>query len=155
MYIHLFTAVNPPIPLPCLCATLRRATRALTARYDEALRPHGLTTGQFTLLQTLQTAGPVAQGRLADILAIDSTTLTRSLAPAVKAGWVERGAAADRRAWSLSVSPRGRQVYEAAMPAWEAAQQDLRRELGRDAWRESFQAAEAVTAAARRLSPPP
>src|SRR5260370_41963200 len=65
--------------LPCMCASFRRASRTLTQLYDEALRPVGLRATQFTILQALFLAGEVSQGGLAQILAMDSTTLTRTL----------------------------------------------------------------------------
>ena len=66
--------------LPCLCASLRRASRALTQLYDEALRPLRLRGSQFTILQALLLVGEVSQGELGQMLAMDSTTLTRTLA---------------------------------------------------------------------------
>ena len=66
-------------PLPCFCASLRRASRALTQVYEQALRPLGLRGTQFTVLQALSLAGEVPQGELGRILAMDSTTLTRTL----------------------------------------------------------------------------
>lgn len=66
------------LPTPCMCATLRRASRALTQLYDEALRPLGLRATQFTVLQALSFTGEVSQGELGQLLAMDSTTLTRT-----------------------------------------------------------------------------
>jgi hypothetical protein len=75
MYIHLLIMdQNNPRrqtklqPLPCTCWTLRRATRALTQWYEEALGPTGLRATQFTVLQALSLAGEVSQGRLGEIL---------------------------------------------------------------------------------------
>ena len=65
--------------LPCMCATFRRSARAVTQHYDEALRPLGLRATQFTILQALSLTGEVSQGELGEILAMDSTTLTRTL----------------------------------------------------------------------------
>jgi len=62
-----------------MCASFRRAARALTHLYDEALRPVGLRATQFTIMQVLSLAGEVSQGQLAQMLAMDSTTLTRTL----------------------------------------------------------------------------
>ena len=42
--------------LPCLCASFRRASRALTQLYEQALRPLGVRATQFTVLQVLQLA---------------------------------------------------------------------------------------------------
>ena len=79
----------PNLPnLPCLCATFRRTARALSQLYDEALRPLGLKTTQFTILQALSLTGEVSQGRLGEILALDSTTLTRTLAIMKRRKWV-------------------------------------------------------------------
>ena len=74
--------------LPCMCASLRRAARAVTQRYDEALRPAGIRLTQFTLLQMLSLTGPLTQGALSEQLAMDSTTLSRTLKPVEKAGWI-------------------------------------------------------------------
>src|ERR1700692_4205653 len=92
------------IPLPCLCASFRRASRALTQHYDAALRPIGLRGTQFTLLQALSLAGEVSQGTLGEILAIDSTTLTRTLAIMGRRGWIASRSGEDRRERWLSLS---------------------------------------------------
>ena len=63
-----------------MCAGFRRTARALTQYYEEALRPLGLRGTQFTILQALSLAGEVTQGRLGEMLAMDSTSLTRTVA---------------------------------------------------------------------------
>src|SRR5437773_4504507 len=63
------------IPLSCMCSSFRRASRVLTQHYETAMRSLGLKATQFTLMQALSLAGEVSQGRLGEILAIDSTTL--------------------------------------------------------------------------------
>src|SRR5213080_2504071 len=74
-------APTPPVPsLPCACANMRRAARAVTQLYDAALRPSGLRITQFTLLRALARAGgPMTQDALGELLAVDSTTLSRTL----------------------------------------------------------------------------
>src|SRR5260370_21817381 len=80
MYIHLSGMSQDHLPvLPCMCANFRRTARALTQLYDQALRPLGLRATQFTILQFLSLAGEVSQGHLGEMLAMDSTTLTRTL----------------------------------------------------------------------------
>ena len=69
------------VRLPCACANLRRADRVVTRYYDAVLRPSGLHVTQFTLLQALNHASEISQKQLAELLEIDSTTLTRTLAP--------------------------------------------------------------------------
>ena len=106
-----------PLPdLPCLCANLRRAARALTQIYEEALRPVGLRGSQFTILQTLSLAGELTQGQMAHILAMDSTTLTRTLAIMERQGWIARREGADRREWRIQLSKPGRSKVRARTP---------------------------------------
>ena len=124
-----------PIPaLPCLCASLRRASRALTQRYDDALRPLDLTITQFTLLQALSLTGEVTQNRLGDILAMDSTTLTRTLAIMRRHGWVASRPGSDRRERWLRLSKSGELEFSRATPHWEQAQAAVRAQLGEKRW---------------------
>jgi DNA-binding MarR family transcriptional regulator len=135
-------------PLPCLCASIRRAARALTQRYDEALRPLGLRGTQFTVLQTLSLAGEVAQRKLGEILAMDSTTLTRTLDIMRRADWVSRQRGEDRREWMLRLSSSGRNQLQHALPAWKKAQQQMARQLGDKRWLDVFQLTDQITAIA-------
>ena len=97
MYIHLFGMSESHVPtLPCFCASLRRASRALTQVYEQALRPLGLRGTQFTVLQALSLAGEVPQGELGRILAMDSTTLTRTLEIMRRRGWLATRYGKDR-----------------------------------------------------------
>ena len=67
--------------LPCACANLRRTARAVTRMYNYELRRTGLELTQFTLLMTLSIVGETTQGQLGNLLALDSTSLTRMLKP--------------------------------------------------------------------------
>jgi DNA-binding MarR family transcriptional regulator len=67
------------VALPCACASLRRASRAVTQIYDQELRGLGLRVTQFTLLQAMELASNLTQGRLGELLSLDSTTLTRTM----------------------------------------------------------------------------
>src|SRR5438270_5043887 len=98
--------LSSPI-LPCMCANVRRAARALTQRYDDALRPLGLTITQFTILQALSLAGEPTQGELGELLAMDSTTLTRTLAIMSRNGWIGKHYGADRRERRLRLTRAG------------------------------------------------
>ena len=125
---------RPLIALPCACANLRRASRAVTQVYDEELRETGLRTTQFTLLQALELTAPVTQGRLADLLFIDSTTLTRSLRPLIQKGWVASVPGSDKREHSLLLTSLGRKELKQAQPHWQRAQERLRKSLGDRDW---------------------
>jgi len=139
-----------PLPaLPCACANLRRAARAASQLYDEELRPAGLRVTQFTLLQALHRAGPIRQGDLGEVLALDSTTLSRTLRPLLRAGWIRGLRGADRRERVYTLAPAGRRELERAMPLWERAQSRLKQSLGGEAWQRLQVALRGVAAAAQ------
>jgi DNA-binding MarR family transcriptional regulator len=119
-------------PLPCMCASLRRTSRALSQLYEDALRPVGLRATQFTVLQTLSLAGEVTQGELGQILAMDSTTLTRTLTIMGRHGWITKRRGEDRREWRMRLSKAGEIKLKQALPHWEKAQTRLRRQLGEE-----------------------
>ena len=140
--------MNKPatIPLPCLSASFRRTARVLNQHYEEALRPLGLRGTQFTLLQALSHTGEVSQGRLGEILAIDSTTLTRTLAIIERQGWIFSRPGDDRRERLLSLSKAGKAEYKRALPYWEKVQQELRARFGDKRWKQLFDLTNQVTA---------
>ena len=124
----------PIIRLPCACANLRRADRVVSQFYDAALRPSGLRITQFTLLQALTRASGISQKQLGALLEIDSTTLTRTLAPLRRKGWLRSAAGTDRRELRLSLTAAGGRAYERALPDWRTAQAGLRKALGKENW---------------------
>lgn len=122
------------VRLPCACANLRRASRVVTNYYDAMLRPSGLHVSQFTLLQALNIAAEITQKQLAKLLEIDSTTLTRTLAPLREKGWLHSAAGADRRELRLSLTEAGKREYKRALPYWQSAQKGLEQALGKETW---------------------
>ena len=122
--------------LPCACANLRRATRAVTRLYNRELRPAGLELTQFTLLMALDMTGETTQGKLGKVLALDSTSLTRMLGPLTQNGWVGERRGADRRQRLLRITHAGEQKLKKAWPCWERAQARLRQALGETGWNE-------------------
>ena len=135
MYIHLFGMNGSSLPvLPCLCAGVRRASRALTQLYEEELRRVGLRSTQFTVLQTLSLAGEVTQHQLGFILAMDSTTLTRTLKIMSRHGWIKQRRGTDRREWRMRLSKAGEVQLNRALPRWEKVQARLRVQLGETQW---------------------
>jgi DNA-binding MarR family transcriptional regulator len=114
----------------CLCLAAQRAARALARRFDEALRPVGLTSGQFSLLMSLNRPEPPTMGSVAALLAMDRTTLTANLKPLERRGLVEtRIDAADRRGRRLVLTAAGRKVLHAAAPIWQRTHADVDRLL--------------------------
>jgi DNA-binding MarR family transcriptional regulator len=121
---------DPLPPLVCACASLRRAARAVTQAYDAELRAAGINPTQFTLLHCLSRFGEVSQGKLGELLAIDTTTLTRTLEPLRKSGWIRARPGDDRRERRWSLTPAGERQRVGAAPHWEAAQARLRARIG-------------------------
>jgi DNA-binding MarR family transcriptional regulator len=114
----------------CLCLHLQRAARALARRFDEALRPVGLTSGQFSLLMSLNRAEPPTMGQVSVLLAMDRTTLTANLKPLERRELVSVTVdAADRRARRMHLTPAGRTALAAAVPIWEATHAEIERLL--------------------------
>jgi DNA-binding MarR family transcriptional regulator len=118
--------------LPCACATLRRASRALTQVYEDEMRGSGLRATQLTILMTLAKAGELGQGRLAALLAFDPTTLTRTLGILRRRDLVELRRGRDRRERRVVLSGKGRTLLAEQQPRWERAQHRVRQVLGAD-----------------------
>src|SRR6478735_10001879 len=93
----------------CLCLHVQRAARALARLFDDALRPVGLTNGQFSLMTSLNRPEPPPMGPVATLLAMDQTTLTAALKPLQRRGWVNvTQNAKDKRRRLLSLTPEGK-----------------------------------------------
>lgn len=116
--------VTPMVRDTCLCLHVQRAARAVARRYDEALRPLGLTNGQFSLLMALNRPEPPRLGQVSDVLAMDRTTLTAALKPLERRGLVELAPdPEDRRGRRPKLTPAGRRLLAEALPIWERAQE--------------------------------
>jgi DNA-binding MarR family transcriptional regulator len=122
------------VPLTCMGLHVRRASRILTQIYNDALRPVGLVSNQFTLLVAIDLMGATAIGTLAQELYTDQTTLTRNLKLLKKKGLVDIEAGADRRVRIVSLSERGSVALAQALPIWEQVQIDLAERLEPQKW---------------------
>lgn len=115
---------------PCVCGRLRRTSRALTRRYDEALAPIGVTVTQFSVLRTLARLDRPSLVDLAEATAHEKSALWRILQPLVRRGWIAAEVAKGARAQRLSVTPAGREGLETALPLWREAQAKVSETLG-------------------------
>jgi DNA-binding MarR family transcriptional regulator len=103
----------------CLCLHVQRAARALSRLFDEAMRPVGLTSGQFSLLNALNRPTPPSITPVAQLLAMDRTTLTAALKPLERDGLVVIARDPDdRRNRLLRLTGKGREVLASAIPIW-------------------------------------
>lgn len=114
----------------CLCLHAQRAARALARRFDDALRPAGLTNQQFSLLMALNRPEPPPMSPVAALLAMDRTTLTAALKPLERRGLVmvepDRN---DRRARRLRLTDAGQAALSAAVPIWRQTHAEVEAEL--------------------------
>jgi DNA-binding MarR family transcriptional regulator len=131
--------------LPCACANLRRAARAVTRLYNRELLPHGIEATQFTLMMVLHHVDEISQGELGEMLALDSTSLTRMLKLLKDHGWVQAKEGDDRRVRLFRLSGAGRKKIQECLPHWNRAQEQLRAAMGEKHMRELSAALAEVT----------
>jgi len=131
----------------CLCFRARRVSRALTRRYDDALRPLGIQATQLTLLNAIALSGERGgmMSAVADFLAMDATTLSRNVRPLETAGLVRVARmSTDGRVRMAVLTPAGQRVIEQALPLWKRAHLGILAALGPEAataLRDQFDAA--------------
>jgi DNA-binding MarR family transcriptional regulator len=110
----------------CLCLHTQRAARALARRFDEVLRPVGLTNQQFSLLMALNQPEPPSMAPVARLLAMDRTTLTAALKPLEKRDLIAvESAPKDRRSRRLRLTEAGHAVLLSALPIWRQTHADI------------------------------
>ncbi|MER7660092.1 MULTISPECIES: MarR family winged helix-turn-helix transcriptional regulator [unclassified Streptomyces] len=120
-------------PATCNNLSLRKAARYLGATYDKALAPVGLRATQFGILQKLSKQGETTITHLADMIAMDRTTLATNLKPLAREGLVTvEHSATDRRARVVTLTPDGLDRLEAALPLWRAVQVQFEDTFGAD-----------------------
>ena len=115
----------------CLCLHVQRAARALARRFDNALRPLGLTNGQFSLMMSLNRPQAPAIGRVATFLAMDRTTLTAALKPLQRRGLIRIARDHDdQRARLLALTAKGKKLLGRAVPVWTRTHAAIEAQLG-------------------------
>jgi DNA-binding MarR family transcriptional regulator len=156
MYIHVTVdtpahnvhLANELFPLSCACQNLRRLTRLVTRIYDQELRNANIEVTQFGLLTALAIVGEANQKTLSAGFAMDSTTLTRTLALLRKQGWIHVRPGKDRRERVFRLTEAGKRQIAMAQPHWQAAERRLRKTLGPSDWKQMQSTVAQVTNAA-------
>ena len=124
-------AVTHQVRDTCICLHVQRAARAVARRFDEAMRPVGLTNGQFSLLMSLNRPAAARMGEVAEVLAMDRTTLTAALKPLERRGLVTIAIdESDKRSRRLALTPAGRKKLRAALPIWKREHALIDKEVG-------------------------
>ncbi len=133
----------------CTSFNLRKASRAITQFYDDALRDSGLKSTQFSLLAAAGTAGALPISRLAEEMAMDRTTLTRNLKPLEDGGLIRIESGHDRRVRRVSLTPDGEAALERALPLWRKVQTGLIDRMGDQRWGDLLRNLQAARRAAQ------
>ena len=136
------------IDLPCACATVRRAARAVTQLYDGHLRATEIEGTQFALLSVLSSLGPCNQAAIGERFALDKTTLSRNLKLLKNKGWIEAAETADGRERRYVLTAAGGKRLAAATPAWRRAQEHLRASMSEKEWDAMWKVFRTLTTAA-------
>jgi DNA-binding MarR family transcriptional regulator len=126
----------------CLCLQVHRAARTLARLFDEVFAPIGLTNGQFSILMSLNRPKPPTMGSVAQLLALDRTTLTANLKPLTRRKFVKVVPdKSDRRSRRILLTAQGQKVLASAVPLWEKAHAEIECRFPRsaDALREDLQ----------------
>lgn len=117
--------------LPCYCATLRQAARAVTVLYEEMIAESGIHATQYTALQLIEMAPNLTTTEIAEAMGIDQTTATRTLALIKREGLAADTVGEDRRQRRWNLTAKGQEQLRKLRPRWEAAQQAFEKRLGR------------------------
>jgi DNA-binding MarR family transcriptional regulator len=124
-------AVTREVRDRCLCLHLQRAARLIARRFDDALRPIGLTNGQFSLLMSLNRPHAPTIGEVAALLAVDRTTLTANVKPLERRNLLQVEIdKTDRRSRRLHLTEEGRALLATAVPIWRREHRELDKSLG-------------------------
>ena len=121
---------------PCIFTAVRKANRILFRRYQEALAPTGVSIVQLSILRALEREGPLALSRLADDLAMERTSLYRTIEPLVENGAIRITNAEKGKSKFAELTPNGRATIERVMPYWAEAQNRIMTEVDGDNWLE-------------------
>lgn len=118
----------------CTNMHLRQATRLVSQAFEAALQAGDIKATQFTLLVTVREMGTAPLTKLAEVMVMDRTTLTRNLKPLVTKGYIQIGTSQDLRVREIQLTAKGRQVVEQTLPQWQQIQQKVVARIGQQRW---------------------
>ncbi len=118
----------------CACFNFRKASRAVTQLFDEALQPTGLRSTQFVILVSIFLDEPATVPAMAKKMVMDRTTLSRNLKPLEAAGLIESGPSTGGRTKLYRVTADGQKLAAEALPLWRSAQERFVAQIGQRKW---------------------
>ncbi len=116
----------------CAAGRVRKLSRAVSAVYDEALRPHGIRVSQLTILALVAALRQAAPSDLERYLLMDRSTVSRNVKRMCDQGWLATAPAPDARSHFIEATAPGHKLLQRALPDWRVAQRRARALLGDD-----------------------
>lgn len=135
---------------PCVCATLRRASRSVSRYFDNVLRPSGLKATQFELLSEIRDRREATNAELTRALLTDQTTLTRNVALLERDGLLEVSERADAREKAIRLTVKGKKKLAEARPFWTSAQREMLEHFEGEQWQRLRKQLQSVADSASR-----
>ena len=123
----------------CTCGELRKAARAITILYDDAIKSSGLLSTQFGVLEVICNSDSTRISNLAEKQGMDRTTLTRNLAVLERQGFIKISSGKDHRTRNVTATQKGRSAIAKAIPLWNEVQRELKQQMGENSWCELMQ----------------
>jgi DNA-binding MarR family transcriptional regulator len=114
----------------CIAMRVRRLSRSVTRIFEDALRPHGVSTAQLNMLVAITKAGPMRPSDRARALDLEKSTVTRNLERMLAHGWIRATRGSEQNRYRLEVQPAGRALLTRVLPSWKAAQERATRQVG-------------------------
>lgn len=118
----------------CTCGELRKAARAVTMLYDNAVKSSGLQSTQFSLLHVISKSDSIRISELAATMGTDRTTLTRNLAILERDGLIKVSEGTDHRTRIVTATQKGRGAVVRAIPLWNEVQHKVKQKMGESSW---------------------
>ena len=126
VYMHDYLSPMDDDFTQCLVLNTRMAARAVTRRYDKALRPFGITAAQFSILTNMVRQPERSVTEMARSIAIDRTTLSRNLDLLVRKGLVSGHEADKGNGRLVALTREGSDLVQEVLPKWRQAQAEMR-----------------------------
>lgn len=114
----------------CIGLHARRAARRISRAFDDAFKPLGLDISQFNLICVIAALDTAPLPSVAEVLDIDTSTLSRTLKPLRQRGFVKHRGGRGRGGLVLSLSERGQELLIASLPIWKGVQSQLTIAMG-------------------------
>ena len=113
----------------CIVSRARSTSRAISAVYDQGLRPLGLRVSQMPILVSIATCRTAKQSELGPALLMEKSTISRNVDVLVRNGWI-RASAGEGGTRELKLTATGRKLLDRAIPVWQKAQRKMYSLLG-------------------------